>query len=231
MSSYFSFITDILCGLCSHSSSGAAEMLQRLLRGPRGPLPGATWTGTTPLVTLPKCFHWLARNMLDAAPKRGCSQTQPEPKLNQAWTGGERCGFCWQRSASCCESDSFAAAWAWIIEGLVMMVMAKRLYSLLPLPAVDRRSRCSRPARMICLKMTVMMMKWWHHRIDWFHSTSSYLNTSAGFIWPISPAQLSLFTVLPWVRWWFQLLRHIMTSQRWKNNPIFYFSKCCNTRV
>lgn len=146
MSSYFPFISNILCGLCSHSSSRAAKILQRLLRGPLWPPAGRDLDWDNAFGHASKCFYWWARNMLDAVPERGSSQTQPEPKLNQAWSHGERCGFCWQENVSCCESDSAVAVWAWIIEGLVMMMMmmmvAKRLCLPLPLLAVDRHNRC-----------------------------------------------------------------------------------------
>lgn len=99
-----------------------------------------------------KCFHWWARNVLDGVPERGSSsQTEQQPKPNQAGSPGERRGFRWQQNVSCCESDSAVAGWAWIIEGLVMMrmmvVMAKRLCLLLPLLAADGDNRCFHPPR------------------------------------------------------------------------------------
>lgn len=45
-------------------------------------------------------------------------------------------GFYWQENISRCESDLALAAWVWIIEGLVMMVM------MMLLPLLDRHNRC-----------------------------------------------------------------------------------------
>lgn len=47
--SYFSNVSFVLCGLCSHSRREAAQAPE----GPPGSLLGGTWTRTVPLVTLP----------------------------------------------------------------------------------------------------------------------------------------------------------------------------------
>lgn len=55
-------------------------MIQRLLRGPCGPLLGTTWTGTMPLVTLPNVsidgreMCWTAFQKEDPPPKQSGSQ-------------------------------------------------------------------------------------------------------------------------------------------------------------
>lgn len=53
VSSYFHFIANILCGLCSHSSSRSQRCYGGSWGAPSGPLQGETWIGTLPLFTLP----------------------------------------------------------------------------------------------------------------------------------------------------------------------------------
>lgn len=109
MSSYFPFIANILCGLCSHSSSGSQWCYRGSWGAPSGPLLGETWIGTMPLVTLPNVSLdgqetcW-APFLKEDPPKY--SQSQNSIRLGVV---GERCGFCWQQNVSCCESDSAVA--------------------------------------------------------------------------------------------------------------------------
>lgn len=194
MCSYFSFIPIILCGLCSHSSSRAAEMLQRLLRGPFGPLLGPTWTGTTSLVMLSNVSIDGQETCWAAFPRRGSSSpTQPEPKLNQAWTGDEGCGFCWQQSVSCCESDSGRGS-------------VSTNYWRISNDDDDGRALACAPSGPACWETQQMLRSSRSRAADdntvtsllqlnkvaliCFHSTSADLNKSVGFIWTIFPIQL-----------------------------------------
>lgn len=166
MCCHSSVVSDILCGLCSHSISGAAEMRQRLLRGPCGPPAECDLDRDSAFGHASKCFHWWARNMLDAAPRRRSSQTRLEPKLNQARALGERCGFCWQLNVSRSESDSVVAVWAWIIEGLVMTTVAKHLYSL-PSPPGRGRTQQMLSSSSYDFWKWLMIIKRWHHLHSW----------------------------------------------------------------
>lgn len=133
---YVLFYHDILCGLCSHSSGRAAEMLQKLLRGPCGPLLGATWTETTPLVMLPNISIdgqdtcWTVFPKEDPHPKQG--QSQNSIRLGLVVRG------CVGRTTShVVKVIRLWAVWAWIIEGLVIMMMVEHLNALLLL-AVEK---------------------------------------------------------------------------------------------
>ncbi len=135
----------ILCGLCSHSSSGAAEMLQRFLRGLRGPPPGATWTWTMPLVMLPNVS-------IDEQKHVGCrSQKRILPNTHAAKT---QSGLDSRRALWVLLAGERFMSWKWCGRGGVSMNYwrisddddGQTLYLLLLLLAVDRRSRCSRPA-------------------------------------------------------------------------------------
>lgn len=88
-----------------HVSSRAAAMLQKLLRGPRGPLLGQIF-GTLPLVTLPNVPMDGLETCWKRERERGrASETSQDP-IRLGMMVNVLHQFCWQQDVPGCESCS-----------------------------------------------------------------------------------------------------------------------------
>lgn len=158
MSFYFSCL--ILRGLCSHSSSGAAEMLHRLLRGPRGPPAGSVLDRGQRLWSRFQMFPSTAK---EDPPKRRWSQNSIRLGLSasgRALLAGGRLVL-WERFGR----DSMSMNY-WRISN----DDDGQAFVFAPSPPGCGQNRADAPLVQLVWffwEMTVMMIKWWHHLYSW----------------------------------------------------------------